>query len=78
MTGAHRIFFKNYMVEQFCTKGNACKVLVATAAGKFGFNSNSCGKVLTRGLPRNISTYVQQNGRAGRNGILSEEVDFDC
>jgi superfamily II DNA helicase RecQ len=78
MTGALGKVFKNYVVEQFCTDGNACKVLVATAAGKCGFNCNSCGKVLTLGLPRNISTYVQQNGRAGRNGILSEEVEFDC
>jgi hypothetical protein len=78
MTGALGKVFKNYVVQQFCTEGNDCKVLVATAAGKCGFNCFSCGKVLTLGLPASISTYVQQNGRAGRSGILSEEVEFDC
>jgi superfamily II DNA helicase RecQ len=78
MTGALGKVHKSYVLQQFCTEGNDCKVLVATAARRCGFNCYSCGKVLTLGLPASISTYVQHNGRAGCSGILSKEVDFDC
>jgi ATP-dependent DNA helicase RecQ len=58
------------MVAQDCVskfKDMTIPVMVATSAFGLGIDHGRVGLVINYGLPRTLSDWVQQNGRAGRN-----------
>ena len=62
---------------------NNVQVMVATKAFGLGIDKPNIRHVIRNGVPENISAWVQESGRAGRDGnpatatIFYEEGDID-
>lgn len=60
---------RNRTQELFCT--NKLRVVVATIAFGLGLDKSDVDAVIHYGLPNSVEHYVQETGRAGRNGDLA-------
>ncbi|CAM9002815.1 unnamed protein product [Rhodiola kirilowii] len=60
---------RNRTQELFCS--NKIKVVVATVAFGMGLDKKDIGAVIHYSLPESLEAYVQEIGRAGRDGRLS-------
>ncbi len=52
------------------------RVVVATIAFGMGINMSDCRFVFHFSLPKSITSYVQESGRAGRDGVASKCIVF--
>lgn len=59
---------KDIIMEQFCKKENP-RVLIATVAFGMGIDCKNVRQVIHFGPPVDIESYVQETGRAGRDGL---------
>ncbi|KAG9093175.1 hypothetical protein FRC06_011644 [Ceratobasidium sp. 370] len=55
----------------------SCKTLVGTSALGTGVHHPSCRAVLHMGPPWGMTEYVQESGRAGRDGLPAVSILFD-
>lgn len=61
---------KSKIVAQF-TKPSTLRVVIATVAFGMGINCPDVRHVIHWGVPADVEMYVQESGRAGRDGKLS-------
>ncbi len=61
---------KNKLIEQF-TKESSLRVVIATIAFGMGIDCPDVRHVIHWGIPSDAEMYVQESGRAGRDGKLS-------
>ena len=59
---------KKKVLSSFMTAAGKLRIVIATAAFSMGIDCPDISKVIHYGPPDNIEQYVQETGRAGRNG----------
>src|SRR5258706_2721059 len=65
---------KQERLEKWCQGLEEHRVAVATNALGLGMDEGDVGAVLHGKKPRNLADYVQESGRAGRDGAASEAI----
>ncbi|XP_022151908.1 ATP-dependent DNA helicase Q-like 5 isoform X2 [Momordica charantia] len=60
---------RKHIQENFCS--NKIKVVIATVAFGMGLDKRDVGAVIHYSMPESLEEYVQEIGRAGRDGRLS-------
>ena len=61
---------KNKLLKQF-TSPSPLRVIIATIAFGMGIDCSDVHLIIHWGVPKNAETYIQESGRAGRDGGLS-------
>ena len=59
------------ILKQFCCPNSCLRVIIATVAFGLGINCPNVRRIIHFGIPTDVETYVQQVGRAGRDGSSS-------
>ena len=62
---------KNYIIDQAIQESSHLRVIICTVAFGMGVNCAGFNQVIHFGPSRNMEAYLQECGRAGRNGKLS-------
>ena len=62
---------KKEVLESFCTNGGNLRLIIATTAFGMGIDCPDIRQIIHWGLISNIEDYVQEMGRAGRDGSNS-------
>ena len=62
---------KDAIVSSFCTAVSQLRIVICTVAFGLGVNSPDVRQVIHWGPPSDIEEYMQQTGRAGRDGKLA-------
>jgi ATP-dependent DNA helicase RecQ len=66
-TGCTEEYVRNTILKHFTTV-SCLRVIIATIAFGLGVNCADIRHIIHFGIPEDIETYVQQTGRAGRDG----------
>ena len=69
-TGSTDQHVRDVILKQFSTP-SCLRVTIATVAFGLGVNCPDIRRIMHFGIPEDIETYVQQVGRAGRDGKTS-------
>lgn len=62
---------KKIIIEQFCKPGSQLRVVIATIAFGMGLNCPDIRSIIHWGPPMDLESYIQETGRAGRDGLPS-------
>ena len=65
---------KHIRKDRTCAHLMAASVLIATNAARMGVNYVGVHRLINFGPPKDMNTFAQQIGRAGRDGLQSEAV----
>ena len=69
---------KNTILRQFQKPDSSLRVIVATAAFGMGLDCPNVRHIIYWGSPNNVETYMQETGRAGRDGLPSTAELFSA
>lgn len=75
-TSATQKEVKEEIVKSFCLEGTRLRVVICTVAFGMGINCPDVRQVIHWGASADIESYVQETGRAGRDGKLSCSLLF--
>jgi len=64
---------KEKVMAAFCSDSNL-RVVIATSAFSMGIDCRNIQKIIHWGAPSELEQYVQEIGRAGRDGMKSEAI----
>ena len=73
-TRASTAAMKQMVMSLFTKPGSNLRVVIATTAFSMGIDCPDVHQIIHWGTPTNIEQYVQEIGRAGRDGIQSSAV----
>ncbi len=62
---------KHSIIEHFCKLGSKLRIVVATIAFGMSLNCADIRRIIHWGPPGDIESYLQETGRAGRDGLPS-------
>ena len=65
---------KETIIKSFLAPTSTLRILIATSAFGMGVNCKGIRKVINFGAPGDVEDYIQQTGRAGRDGLPSEAI----
>ena len=65
---------KDSILERFCIQNSSLRVVVATVAFGMGLDCPNVRRIIHWGPPGDIEQYLQETGRAGRDGLPSQAV----
>ena len=65
---------ENFILESFQQEHGAVRLLIATIAFGMGVDCKGVKRIIHYGPSKNVQSYVQETGRAGRDG--GESVAF--
>ena len=68
--------YQKLIVESFTKPDGVIRVVVATIAFGMGLDSPNVRAIIHWGTPSDISTYVQETGRGGRDNYIPEQGDI--
>ena len=57
------------VLESFCAKDSTLRVIVASTSFGMGVDCADIRKIIHWGPPEDLDTYMQETGRAGRDGL---------
>ena len=60
---------KNIILRQFQQPNSALRILIATIAFGMGLDCPNIRRIIHWGCPEDVETYMQETGRAGRDGL---------
>ena len=68
---------KEQILLSFCTSGSKLRLIIATSAFGLGVDIPDIRRIFHWGLPSNFEEYVQESGRAGRDGGKAEAILYE-
>ena len=69
-------YVKDAIVESFCQTDSLLRIVICTIAFGMGIDCPNVRQVVHWGAPADIESYMQETGRAGRDGQLASAVIF--
>ena len=63
---------KRSIVNNFCQSNGKLRILIATVAFGMGLNCPDVRRIIHWGPPSSVDFYIQETGRAGRDGKLAQ------
>lgn len=71
-TGAATVAMRQKLLASFVEQGSTLRILIATTAFGMGVDCRDIRTVIHWSPPKLVEDYVQETGRAGRDGLVSE------
>lgn len=68
---------KEQVLSTFCDKDSILQLVIATSAFGLGVDCPDIRRIIHWGLPTTIEEYVQEAGRAGRDGNCAEAILYE-
>ena len=75
MSATHEVVKEN-IVKSFCEKNNCLRVVICTVAFGMGVDTVGVRQVIHWGAAADVESYVQESGRAGRDGDVACAIIF--
>ena len=73
-TSASTVSMREQLLTSFSDSGHPLRLLIATTAFGMGVDCRDIRRIIHWGPPREIEDYVQETGRAGRDGLDSYAI----